>query len=286
MKLCLRLCSFLLVTMVSSSLFAKQITYMRAEAEKDQYHIDLLKFLYKDSDDQLVEYSTDLTYGRQMVEIESGALSVAAFATGIDIEKRLQPIRIPILRGLLGHRIFIIKDGDQHRFENIQNIEQLKHLKAGQGKFWSDTEVLKSAGIETIANLKYNGLFYMLEGGRFDYFPRGVHEPFSEIASVPELNLAVEPKLMLVYPLALYLFVSKDNQALATDIENKLEKAIADGSFDDFFYNHPLIQDVLKNVHIKQRRIFRINNPHLPPQTPLDREELWLNVDDIPDDLD
>lgn len=44
----------------------------------------------------------------------------------------------------------------------------------------------------------------MLDGGRFAAYPRGVHEPWSEIAGRPELELAVEKKLMLAYKMPMY----------------------------------------------------------------------------------
>ncbi|WAJ71764.1 hypothetical protein [Catenovulum adriaticum] len=121
----------------------------------------------------------------------------------------------------------------------------------------------------------------MLEGGRFDYFPRAVHEPCSEVVSRKELGLTIEEELMLIYPLPLYLFVSKDNKALALEITRLFEDAIADGSFDTFFFNYPLIKDVMNKTHIDKRKVFKIDNPHLTVATPLDRKELWLDLTSV-----
>lgn len=272
------------LSLFTSSIFAKEIVFLQADEAKDKYHIDLIKFLYKDDPNySLRPYRGEISYGRQKSEIEAGNLTVAAFATDKKIEQQLQPIRIPILKGLLGHRIFIIRDGEQSKFANINSFSDLLRYKAGQGRTWADTAVLETSGLNTITAVKYHNLFLMLEGGRFDFFPRGVHEPFSEVATRPELNLVVEPKLMMVYPLALYLFVAKDNQELAKDMTMKLEKSIDSGEFDEFFYSHPLIIDVLKKVNIKQRRVFRVDNPHMSAATPLDEPKYWLNIEDIPD---
>ncbi|WP_157964584.1 diguanylate cyclase [Algibacillus agarilyticus] len=258
------------------------VIHLNVTEPKDAYHVDLLKFLFKNSAKyQLEPNSGPVVESRQEVELQTGALSIAAFAAGSRIEDILMPIRIPILKGLLGHRLLIIRDGEQARFSKIRNFDDLVRFKAGQGQMWSDTQILLSAGIPTVSELKYNNLFYMLEGSRFDYFPRGIHEPFSEIASRRELNLAVEPEIMLVYPLPLYLFVGKQNAELGRDTERMLEATIADGSFDEFFFNHPLIKDVLQKANIKQRRIIRIDNPHLTAQTPLDRKELWFDVNTL-----
>ena len=86
---------------------------------------------------------------------------------------------------------------------------------------------------------------------------------------------------MLVYPLPLYLFVGQRNPELARDITAELERTISDGSFDHFFFNHPLVRDVLRKAHVKDRRIFKIDNPHLSTETPLERAELWLDINKI-----
>lgn len=258
------------------------IVHLNVSEPKDKYHIDLLKFLFKDSENyQLLPAEHTMNESRQEAELEAGTLSVAAFAGGKEIEQRLTAIHIPILKGLLGHRIFIIRQDMQVRFSRINQFEQLLKFKAGQGKYWTDTAILKHAGIPTVVSNKYPNLFYMLEGGRFDYFPRAVHEPFSEVALRPELNLAIEPNLLLVYPLPLFLFVSKDNHELARVINNKLEQAIKDGSFDKFFFSHPLVKDALQKANIKDRTVFKIKNPQLSAATPIDRKELWLDVHKI-----
>ncbi|AWB65565.1 diguanylate cyclase [Saccharobesus litoralis] len=271
------------MSLLCTTVFAKQaLIYLNVAEPKDQYQVDLIQFLFKDSTKYDLQVAAHkMLESRQEAELQNGGLSVAAFAAGKDIEQRLQPVRIPILKGLLGHRIFIIRDGEQDKFSKVNDFASLQDLKAGQGKLWTDTQVLRSAGIPTVVTNKYPNLFYMLEGGRFDYFPRAVHEPFSEVASRQDLNLVVEPDLMLVYPLPLYLFVGKNNTELATDIRVQLERTIADGSFDDFFFSHPLVRDVLKKAHVKDRRVFKIDNPHLSAETPLQRPELWLDINKI-----
>ena len=123
----------------------------------------------------------------------------------------------------------------------------------------------------------------MLDGGRFDAFSRGVHEPFGELANHPNLkDLTVEKNLMLVYRMPFYLFVGKDNKALAKDLENGLNAAIADGSFNEVFFADPSVQDVLAKANMKNRRAFYLDNPTLHKDTPLDRAELWFDPKSIP----
>nr|WP_285817663.1 diguanylate cyclase [Echinimonas agarilytica] len=260
---------------------SQTIFYIPTEQPKDKYPFELIQFLLKD---QMHKYQFEainekqMALSRQISEIHSGSLSFAAIATNDELERELRPIRLPILKGLLGHRVFIIKEGDQHRFTQISSLEQLKFFKAGQGRFWGSTPILEHAGMPMVKPPKYNSLFNMLEGGRFDYFPRAVHEPYSEIELRPDLSLTVESNLMLVYPLPMYLFTAQGNEAFAHDLEVAFEAAISDGSFDRWFYNHPLIQDALTRIDLQQRTIIQIDNPFLPKSTPLDRKELWLET--------
>src|SRR5690606_4031780 len=140
-------------------------------------------------------------------------------ATNQEMEDKLLPVRIPLYKGLLGHRIFIIHPNNQAKFDRVQTFEDLRTITFGQGNTWADTQILESNELTVVKVNKYPSLFYMVDGGRFDAFPRGVQEPWGEIAQRPELELTVEKRLMLVYRMPFYLFVGKDDRQLAADLE-------------------------------------------------------------------
>ncbi len=218
-----------------------------------------------------------------MEEVTTGKLQIFWNSSNADKEALFTPIRIPLYKGLLGNRIFIINKNNQSKFDNIHTLEDLKQITIGQGKTWADTKILESNGLKVVKANKYQSLFLMVEGGRFDAFSRGVHEPFGELASHPDLkDLTVEKHLMLVYRMPFYLFVSKENKALAKDLEAGLNLAIADGSFDQVFFNDPAVQDVMAKADMKNRRAIYLDNPTLSKETPLDRKELWFDPKSIP----
>lgn len=225
----------------------------------------------------------EFTQARVNEEVRTGgALDLLWTTADIETEKALLPIRIPLFKGLLGYRIFIIRKGDQYKFDDITTLDELKRITVGQGRVWSDTRILEANGFKVVKTNKYPGLFYMVDGGRFDAFPRGVHEPFAELEQRPQLNLVVEKNLMVAYKMPFYFFVSYGNPDLARDIETGLNRAIADGSFDQTFINAPSVQDIIKKANIKQRRVFHLENPTLTKETPLDRKELWFDPQDLP----
>jgi hypothetical protein len=213
----------------------------------------------------------------------NGALDMVWASSEATIESELHPIRICLYKGLLGYRIFIINKNNQYKFDQVNSLDDLRKLTVGQGKTWADTKILQANGFNVITITKYPNLFYMVDGGRFDGFPRGVHEPFGELAQRPELkDLTVEKNLMISYRMPFYLFTSHENKKLATEINLGLERAIADGSFDDVFYNDPNVKDVLAKANMKQRKVFYIDNPLLSKETPLDRKELWFDPKSAP----
>jgi len=204
-------------------------------------------------------------------------LDIVWYATTKDLEERLQPIRICIFRGLLGYRVLMIKEGTQHKFDGMKTLEDLKRVSLGQGQFWADTSVLTANNLNVVKVLKYEGLFYMLDGDRFDAFPRGAHEPWSEMQRYPKLALDVEKNLLLSYINPFYFFVNKSNTRLAQDVERGLRIALEDGSFNEYFLNDPTVKDVIAKANLKSRTLIHLENPGLPEKTPVNDKLLWLD---------
>jgi len=223
----------------------------------------------------------NFTQARANEEVKTGGLDLIWTTTGKETEAELEPVRIPLFKGLLGCRIFIINKNNQAKFDQVKTFDDLKKLTYGQGKTWADGKILEANGLKVIKTNKYENLFYMTDGERFDAFPRGVHEPFGELEKRPNLNLAVEKNILLIYKMDLYLYTSKSNQKLAKEFEDAFNKAIADGSFDKLFYSSPQVKDIIEKANMKNRKVFYLDNPTLSKETPLDRKELWADPKDF-----
>lgn len=247
------------------------------------YMLDLMKLALSYSSKQYnyLETSETLTRNAQVEALRNGELTVMWGGTSEQMESDFTPVRIDGYRGLMSLRFFIIRKGDQHRFDAVYNANDLKAFKLGQGKTWQDGNILEQAGFNVVRTVKKEGLFYMLEGDRFDAFPRGATEAWKEVDKYKQLPLTVEEKLVLSYTLPTYFFVNNNHPQLAEDIEAGLERAIADGQFDDYFYNNDRVRDFLTNAQLDKRRVINITNPFLPKATPLEREELWLTLDKL-----
>lgn len=274
--------------------FSLAVVHNKAQAEilqvnstsgmpQDEFIVEALKLALKHSgkDYSLQGAAERLSDARSHEDLKNGNLDVYWSMTSTELETKFRPIRIPVFKGLFGHRLLLIRNGDQSRFNNIRDLNGLQRFNAGQGTLWPDTKILQGNAIPVKTTMQYEHLFYMLEGGRFDYYPRSVLEPWSEIVTYSKLDLTVEEKLLLIYRAPLYFFVAKGNQTLAQDIETGLEQAIADGSYDELFFNHPVIKSALAQAKIKQRRVINLTNPLLPSQTPVSRKELWLDINSL-----
>lgn len=193
--------------------------------------------------------------------------------TSIQREEELLPIRVPLLKGLLGYRVLLIPRREVAKFESVKTLEDLRAFSAGQGQGWPDVEILRANGIRVVVGRSYDGLFEMLVRGRFDFFPRGVTEAWGELSLRKDYDLTVEPGLLLHYPTAIYFFVSKQDEILAERIERGLWKAIETGDYEKLFLRH--FEDVLRRADLPSRRFIEMKNPLLPQSTPVDRPELW-----------
>ena len=60
------------------------------------------------------------------------------------LEEALLSVRVPVDKGLLGYRVFLIQAADQPRFTGVQSLEQLRQLRFGQQREWSDVAVYQA----------------------------------------------------------------------------------------------------------------------------------------------
>lgn len=254
-------------------------TNMKSNVQTD-YMNGLLRLALSYSDKNYIFATTTEVYSRPRVveSVKSGLISVMWGGTSEEMERDFIPIRIDAYRGLMNHRLFFIRQGDQARFDNIKTLEDLKRIRLGQGRSWQDASILENAGLNVVKTTKKPSLYHMLDGGRFDAFPRGANEVWTELSAFPDLKLTVEKNLVLIYPLPTYFFVTHKDPTLAKDIESGLESAIKDGTFNKYFYDSPEVQEALEKADLGNRRAIRISNPYLPKATPLDRKELWLDL--------
>jgi hypothetical protein len=241
--------------------------------KEDNYYLALLKLALENTKSEFGEYELKkaiqpMYQGRSIVEIQKNRnLTIVWTMTSKEREQELSPIRIPLLRGLGGYRIFLIKAEDQEKFSRISTVKQLKSVVAGQGLDWPDSAILLDNDYPLLTGPGHKILFNMLQHGRFDYMPRALHEAWNEATMFQ--GLQVESTLALHYPSPYYFFVNKANERLKNRIETGLIKAEKNGSFQRLFDIHPITKDSLALAKLHQRTIFELKNSFLSKETKL-----------------
>jgi hypothetical protein len=138
-----------------------------------------------------------LPFSTRIQAMRNGDLDILSAMTSKSLEEEFLAIYIPIYKGLMGMRLAIVNSKDQNIFANVRTLKDLQKFSAGQGTYWADSKILEANRLPLVKEMKYHNMFRMLEAERFTYFPRGAHEPWSEVEQRPELNLTVDPHIMI-----------------------------------------------------------------------------------------
>lgn len=220
----------------------------------------------------------NMSQKRMLNHLEAGEkLHIKAIGVTQERLDRFIPIRIPLLRGTLGIRVFLIHQDNRAAFSNINNYEDLSsNFIAGFGEQWSDINILRSNGLKVTGVVKPSLLPQMLSRKRFDFFPLEAQAAYSD-EYLKYSNIQVEPNLAIYYNYPRYFFVSKKHKALADRINRGLQIALIDGSFNRLFfeYNAPfLIESNLSNRTILKH----LHNPNFP-ESEEEPDISWLYQD-------
>ena len=224
---------------------------------------------------RLVPFPEEVTQNRGVQLLESGAIDVIALGTNAERETRMRPIKIDILRGIVGFRVFVIRAADQESISRMGDQELRTKLTFGLNSQWADLPIMRANGFSVETSTSYESLFVMLSAGRFDAFPRGLNEARRELEERKETypRLAVEQSKALFFPFPIYFWVNKENKALAQRIERGLRMSLADGSFRRLFETYHAAEIAMLSQ--SKRQVIRLDSPILPPGTPETDTSWW-----------
>ena len=275
---------FILLFSVNAKSASWQITFpssLETASTIDEYPIKLLALALDQTgvSYQLIPSDNFLSKGKAIDRLQDNReINIVWGMTNVQREKDLLPIRIPIFKGLIGWRLFLIRQDMAERFTYIQQFEHLVKLSPLQGREWPDTKILQSNGFDVITERNQTSLMKMLGRAQGDFFPRSIIEVWEELARskvANEIQIQIQPSLGIRYPAAIYFFVNKKSVPLANLIEVGLEKAIANGTYEALFVDN--YKTYIEKAQIENRTFYPLENAFLPEETPLDRKELWFD---------
>ena len=262
-----------------------EVTYPKPasnEDVRDRYFYELLLLALEKSKSKFGEYR--LNYSEFVIpsrripqEVRRGRfINVLTSPTTNELEDLMLPVKIPLVKGIQGIRILMIRESSQKLFNSLQEFKQLKTIKFGQGAGWLDAMIFRDAGLSVTTGTEYNSLFKMLDKQRFDAFPRGVNEIYRELNKWQEElpKLTAEESLVFYYDLPVYFFVKKDNQKLHERITFGLIEAQKDKSLDVLFDSY--FGQALALAKLDNRKVFYLPNNYIPNIDKSKQSQFWL----------
>ena len=252
---------------------------------RSQYNFDILHKAMQLTEPEFGEYEIKIVIRgipsirlRKMIS-KGDVINTAMVVTTPEWEKAAVPIRVPLRRGILNYRLLLINKNSLEDFSKIKTIEQLKQKTVGLRRHWSTWQTMTNLGYNVVNAFSYEAIFAMLDKGRFDYIPRGVHEIYDEISMRKNdlKNLMVEPNLALYIPAPFYVFISPHETRLIKRFQLGLNRMVEQGILKEMLNKH--YAKFIKRADLKNKLILNVGNPDLPSETPLKRKELWMSWD-------
>ncbi len=269
--------AFSLLFMITAPAWAIDIKIN--DTRDNNFYMDALNFILEKSGADYKFVSTNhplSSQARKIILVKNGEVDILYAGTSMQLEKDLLPIRFPIMRGLIGRRIFIINKNYQADYAQVKNLSDLKKFVGIQGIGWGDTQVLEASGLEQEERL-YDEIFESLNLGSRYYLPRGMTEVFAELIDKKKTisNLDIEKNILLVYKTAVLFFINPENTELEDVLNSGFIKAYEDGSYNRFFYSHPLIKSAFEQSKLQSRIKIEIPNPFLGTKTEAIPHQYW-----------
>lgn len=280
--------SLLLLGRVQAADEPMRFVYPTGESVGDvrhQYFWQLLDAALASNTDKFGPYSLraydgTLPFQRAAAEVASGTglVNIIARATNPGLEKSLLPITLPLDKGLVGLRLFLVMPATQVRLNSVKTQAELSNFSLGQGTNWGDLPILRQAGFNKLRLAdNYQSLFQMLAAGRFDLFPRGVSEIEAELlANQQEIpDLMIERKFALRYPLAFIFYVPRtpEGEKMAERVADGLLRLQKNGGFERLYGNYKAL--VLKNIQLAGRTVFVLPNSTTLRDLPALNDKAW-----------
>jgi len=208
--------------------------------------------------------TAEITQKRSLRQLQAGALDVLALGSNPEREAAGLPIRIDILKGIIGYRVFLIRRSDQARLDRMDDATLRREVSFGLQRDWADLPIMEAAGFAVETTSDSENLYRMLAAGRFDAFPRGLNEANRDLAAHQPANpqLALEAHRALYFPYPVYFWVRAGDLELARRIELGLRRAEADGSWRRLFL--AAFAREIAQLDRQRRHVLLLSNPFLP----------------------
>lgn len=170
----------------------------------------------------------------------------------------------PMMKGLLGYRLLIIRDADRKTFAGITSAEQLQQQRLGIPLGWADAALFRHNGYPVVEEGTFDDLFARQQAKKFDYVSFGANEVegvYQERAAGVG-GLTTAENLLLYYPFPLVFYVNPENAELARRVDQGMQIIINNGELDKIFQRH--YGNLVERLQLRDRQLIKLDNPLLP----------------------
>jgi ABC-type amino acid transport substrate-binding protein len=175
-------------------------------------------------------------------------------------------IPLPLMKGLLGYRILIVRADEREKFGAIKTAKELQKLRLGIPSTWADAELFRQNGYPVVEKGGFDEIFTRLRNKEFDYVSFGANEVdgvFAERAASAG-QLVIEQSLLVYYPFPLVFYVNPKNKALAERVTQGLTRISSNGELDKIFKRY--FGKGLVHLKLNERQMIKLSNPMLPSE--------------------
>lgn len=172
----------------------------------------------------------------------------------------------PMMKGLLGYRILIVRAEDQEKFAAISQATDLQNQAMGIPFGWADAELFRRNGYEVVEAGGFDELFANQLKKKFAYTTFGANEienVFGERAASLG-GLAIDQSLLLYYPFPLVFYVNPENLELVSRMNLGMQIIVKNGELDKIFERH--FGNLAARLQLNERNIIHLENPLLPAE--------------------
>lgn len=236
------------------------------------YEAQLIQHLLKISEDRYGAFELSISraefnYDRALRELSTGN-DLNVFANPVSrslTSSKYQPLLLkePIMKGLLGYRVLIIREQDEAKMAQVRSISDLNKFSAGQLSYWLDKEIYDANRIKLATAPSLELIFDMLRRERLDYIPLGAGEVDTILNQyqLSDDSFTTSESLAIYYPFPVFLHISKTTPELKDRFEYALKKAKKDGSYNTLFSKFfRKSEEYLQNSSLK---LVVLENPQL-----------------------
>lgn len=172
----------------------------------------------------------------------------------------------PLMKGILGYRILIVRKEDAKKFAAIKSAAELKKLRMGIPSTWADAELFRHNGYPVVEKGNFDELFTRLENKEFDYVTFGANEVADVFSARAKASgrFIIEPELVVYYPFPLVFYVNPKNAPLAARVTQGLQTIAVNGELDRIFNRY--YGATLAQLQLSKRTRITLENPILPAE--------------------